>query len=384
MKMYASHVKKELSAYCHDELAERDAQRVREHLLVCRKCRREFEEIKLGVKLGEQLTRATAPSELWSEIETLLDKHPAPAPQRPKQKWLSLPSLRPRFAVVALASMLVLAAGVSIAWYFYVATGSSFEVASLEGTPRVEKGSIGEKGRLGVGQWLETDSSSRAQIEVANIGEVEVGPNSRIGLVETRLTEHRLSLERGRLSARIWAPPKLFFVETPSATAIDYGCAYTLEVDDTGASLLHVTSGWVALVRNGRESMVPEDALCATRPGIGPGTPYFKDASETFRRALTSFDFEQGGEEAFKVVLAEARKRDTLTLWHLLARVNSADRERVYDRLTEFVAPPPDVTRDGVIWLDQQMLESWKSKLEEHWWETPPSNFRKAWRWVWK
>src|SRR5207253_7821011 len=128
--------------------------------------------------------------------------------------------------------------------------------------------------------WLETDSSSRAKISVGRIGQVEVDPNTRLRLVQTRLTEHRLALARGRMQARIWAPPRLFFVDTPSAEAVDLGCAYTLAVDDAGGSLLQVTSGYVAFVRDGRESKVPAGAVCVTRPGIGPGTPYFADASE--------------------------------------------------------------------------------------------------------
>ena len=79
-------------------------------------------------------------------------------------------------------------------------------------------------------------------------------------LLETQPTEHRLELARGKMSARIWAPPRLFFVDTPSAVAADLGCAYTLEVDDQGASLLQVTSGWVALELKDRESMVPAGA----------------------------------------------------------------------------------------------------------------------------
>ena len=73
----------------------------------------------------------------------------------------------------------------------------------------------------------------------------------------------------------IWAPPRLFFVDTPAGVAADLGCAYTLEVDDHGDGLLHVTSGWVALQLKDRESMVPAGASCATRPGVGPGTPFF-------------------------------------------------------------------------------------------------------------
>ncbi len=105
-------------------------------------------------------------------------------------------------------------------------------------------------------------------------------------LLATQPTEHRLELARGKMSARIWAPPRLFFVDTPSAVAADLGCAYTLEVDDDGGSVLHVTSGWVALQLKDRESMVPAGAACETQPGIGPGTPYFVDATPVFREAL--------------------------------------------------------------------------------------------------
>ena len=126
------------------------------------------------------------------------------------------------------------------------------------------------------------------------------------------------------MSARIWAPPRLFFVDTPSAVAADLGCAYTLEVDDAGSSLLRVTSGWVALELKDRESIVPAGAACETRPGVGPGTPYFEDCAGDFRNALEKVDFHSSEIEradALKVLLSQARPRDTLTLWHLLSRV---------------------------------------------------------------
>jgi hypothetical protein len=204
--------------------------------------------------------------------------------------------------------------------------------------------------------------------------------------LETRATEHRLELARGRMSAHIWAPPRLFFVDTPSAVAADLGCAYTLEVDDAGASLLRVTSGWVALQLRDRESIVPAGAACATRPGIGPGTPYFEDASETFRAALTKLDFETGTAPAaddslLKGLLAEARVRDTLTLWHLLYRVEGNDRALVYDRLAALAPPPAGVTREGVLQLDAEMLRLWKGHLDNIW--TGASPLRKGWINTW-
>jgi len=143
-----------------------------------------------------------------------------------------------------------------------------------------------------MGQVLETDGRSRARIAVGSIGNVDIDENTRVRLLATEPTEHRLELTRGKMSARIWAPPRLFFVDTPSAVAADLGCAYTLEVDDQGASKLRVTSGWVALELKDRESIVPAEASCDTQPGIGPGTPYFEDASPVFRAALSRMDFQ--------------------------------------------------------------------------------------------
>jgi hypothetical protein len=250
--------------------------------------------------------------------------------------------------------------------------GRSWDVARLDGAPRIGSDLISDNAKLGVGQWLETDTNSRAQISVSDIGQVEIDPNSRVRLVETKPTEHRLELAQGRLSARISAPPKLFFVNTPSGVAEDLGCAYTLEVDKAGNSLLRVATGWVSLQLKDRESVVPAGAACATRPGTGPGTPYFEDASETFRAALSRVDSDrdsvgQTNTTSLKVVLSNARIRDTLTLWNLLPRVPGEDRELVYNRLAALVPPPAGVTREGVLKLDQQMLEAWKEQLEYRW-----------------
>ncbi|HKN84016.1 MAG TPA: FecR domain-containing protein, partial [Pyrinomonadaceae bacterium] len=263
-------------------------------------------------------------------------------------------------------------AGIVCLWLYNNGTTSvrtakpSWQVRRLDGAPRIGGESISNNGQLAVGEWLETDGNSRAQIAVSSIGNVEIDENTRVRLLETHDTEHRLELARGKMSARIWAPPRLFFVDTPSAVAADLGCAYTLEVDDCGASLLRVTLGWVALELKDRESMVPAGAACETRPGVGPGTPYFEDASPAFREALEKVDFENDA-AALTSLLDQARLRDTLTLWHLLARVDGNDRVRVYEKMTAFVPPPPGVTREGVLQLDQQMLESWRHALESSW-----------------
>lgn len=363
--MFSQHVAKDLSAYCNGETPGEEARRIAEHLIGCNRCREQFEEIKLGVKLAERLPQLSAPDSLWLKLQTQLDgAGAAPVSQR-RFTFRSL-------GFVAVAAVVLVTIGLGV-FYFYPRPATPFwEVVRLNGSPRIAASPIAARGRLALGQWLETDDSSRAQIDVGSIGQVEIDPNTRVRLVTAKPTEHRLELARGKMSARIWAAPRLFFVDTPAAVAADLGCSYTLEVDDNGAGLLHVTMGWVALQLKDRESMVPAGASCATRPGIGPGTPYFEDASDAFRVALSKFDFERDDNAGtimppLDVLLNQARPRDSLTLWHLLPRVAEADRARVYDRLALLVAPPAGVTREGVLQLNEQMLQLWREKMVTSW-----------------
>jgi FecR protein len=315
------------------------------------------------------------------KLETALGRfrqnQPAPAFDqlgdiRPvKQRW-SLFSLRWSYQLAAAAAVLVLAAAV-----FFVLrqaapgnSGPSWDVARLEGTPRIGWHSLGEKsgvGKLGVGQTLVTDGSSRASISLDETGRVEVDAGSRLRLLANGPGRKRLSLERGTIHATIWAPAGEFVVDTPSAIAVDLGCVYTLHVDDSGAGLLRTTMGWVGFKLNGHESFIPAGAICQTRPKIGPGTPYFEDASASFREALSKFDFSTSTPSErhglVGILLSDARKDDALTLWHLLSRVSDADRPGVYDRLASLAPPPAGVTRDGILRLDRAMLDAWWNSL---------------------
>jgi ferric-dicitrate binding protein FerR (iron transport regulator) len=366
--MLSRHVTKDISAYCHDELSAVDARQFNEHIMACAKCRAQFDEIKLGIHLAEQLPAYTAPSNLWTDLELRLAADPSIQVTQSRYQF----GWRGRVAVAAAILIVVALAGLWLMRSNVVPTQqvSSWEVQRVEGTPRINSTGIEKSGQLAIGQWLETDSQSKAQIEVGTIGVVEVEPNTRVRLLQTLPTEHRLELARGKMSARIWAPPRLFFVDTPSAVAADLGCAYTLEVDDSGATLLRVTSGWVALELKDRESMVPAGAACRTRPGIGPGTPYFENASPEFRDSLAHLDFDSEPakrKSSLKLLLSHTRERDTLTLWHLLGRVDEAERGQIYDKMASFVPPPEGVTREGVLKLDAKMLELWRDRLEPTW-----------------
>lgn len=242
---------------------------------------------------------------------------------------------------------------------------ASWAVETLAGTVKI--GNSFESEKLSVGEFLETDENSKAKIQVANIGNVEIAPNSRVKLVNTRATEHRLALEKGALKAKIFAPPRLFIVDTPSAAAVDLGCEYTLEVDEKGDSRLHVTGGFVALENGKFSAIVPAGAIALTKKGKGIGTPFAEDSSAELQSALYQFDFADGGNAALETIIKEANVYDSLTLWHLLVRVPKAEREKVFNALANFVEPPANVTVEGILRLDKKMLDAWWTEVETVW-----------------
>jgi FecR protein len=269
--------------------------------------------------------------------------------------------------LLALAAALIAAIGGG--WMVAVSASRStgWEVSRIEGAPTIGSRQIGEDGRLAVGEWLQTGADARARITVGSIGRVDVDPQSLVRLSSAREGNYRLRLTRGTMHAIIWAPPGQFVVDTPSSSAIDLGCAYTLRVADDGAGIVEVTSGWVGFQWKGKESFIPSGAMCATRPGIGPGTPHYTTVSPAFESALTMFDFNASAAsdraQAVSTILAEASATDAVTLWHLLQRVDPADRDRVFDRLAAFVPPPQGVTRDGVHARRREMLDRWWDEL---------------------
>lgn len=314
--------------------------------------------------------RSGEPDPDVAALETLLAPLGHHARPESRAAWTATAPARRRWPSLmvygALAASITLLVGATVISTRVVQP--SWQVVSVAGTPRVGLSTVGARGALTVGEWLETDSTSQARIDIGLIGQVAVGPNSRVGLVKTQPTEHRLSMQRGMIEAFIWAPPGLFFVETKSAVAIDLGCRYTLEMDEGGEGLLRVITGFVGFEYGGRESFVPQGAACATRPDLGPGTPYYESATPAFRAALDRVDTlrreSREYDEALTTVLGEARREDALTVWHLLTRVDGDDRPRVFDRMASLVPPPAAVTRDGILQLDRPMIDRWWDALE--------------------
>jgi hypothetical protein len=344
--MLTRHPSRLLAQYCDGQLPADRMRDVEAHLATCERCQRERDDILFAALLLRQIAVVSPPPSVWHAIDEQLQTTPRS----------SLWHWRWQIAVAALA--LAVSAGL-----FFTRTdrssGRPWEVA-LQESGRSDQSSLKAEG-----DWVETTASSRARIVVGPIGTVDVEPQTRVRLGALRSDAYRLELAHGTISARISAPPRLFIVETPASTLVDLGCAYRVTVDLDGRGTLQVTEGWTSLEWRGREALVPAGASARIRPGDGPGMPTFDDASPALKAAVTAFD--SGEETQFGVLLSEARVRDTLTLWHLLSRVNPVQRPRVYGRIGELVPLPEFIVRDKVLQLDTAMLTRLKDELSWKW-----------------
>ena len=347
------------------------------HLASCTEGRNEVGSVRRLRSLTDELPREMAPArDLWSELQESISGNAtsrataAPVIAGPfgGQSPLgasgeSSPRLLQWFAPLGMAAAIAFLATFAER-QILPRNSAGWSVAALAGTPRVDARDVRDDTRMRVGQWLVTDEAARAKVVVGNIGEVSVEPNSRVRLVGMAATDHRLELARGTLNAMIYAPPRLFFVNTPSATAVDLGCAYTLKVDDEGNGELEVTLGFVALEDRGRESILRTGMMCLTRRGVGPGTPFSVEAPGDLRESLRRFDFERSDKDAaLRDILAQVRPEDSITLWHLLDRTQDTALAAVYDRLAQYSPPPATVTREGILAGNATMRRAWGEHL---------------------
>ena len=212
---------------------------------------------------------------------------------------------------------------------------------------------------------IETDAKGVAKIDVARIGEVVLGNDSRLRLVQT-------GGGHGTLWARIWAPPGSFGVGVPSGDAYDLGCEFTISTDAAGTGELHVRSGWVQFEQANVEVLVPQGAQVALHARRAPGTPHASDAAPAFDAALQEIDAKQGLQvaDAEQRLLAASRPQDAITLVSLLASYPELLSGAVYYRTAMLLTPR--VTREALATQGAHALNPWWRALPyppmKRWW----------------
>lgn len=308
--------------------------------------------------------RSGTPDPEVQRLEQLLGryKHQEPLKVVPhRRRWIPL---------AIAASLIILVAATTLAVRFYWPSGEPWDIQSVSGPATINGKPVSPHDRFGIGDTLVTGDHAHVVVRVARVGELEVAPGTELELAATNRRRHRITLRRGSIDARVWAPPFTFGVNTPAGLASDIGCAFNIRYQDD-AGLLKVTSGWVDFDGDLRSSLVPQGAMAELSRTLGPGTPYWTDAPPALIEALREFD-STSSTAALHRVLAAARPRDAMTVLHLLERAKGEHRAPLFDRLALLAPPPRGVTRERVIERDLQMIDQWRRHLGlggvKKWW----------------
>lgn len=246
-----------------------------------------------------------------------------------------------------------------------------------------ESGNVGIQGdaagRMVVqaGDVLVTDAAGRARLRVGSIGDVYLSPESEVEITAGDGGAEQLLLHRGELHARIWAPPRRFAVATRWATAIDLGCVFTIRADSTGNGSLEVYQGAVELA--GDSGAIYLAAGTAAQMGIVPGVPWPIGSAAAFRAAALALASGADDRGALEVLLADTTARATITLWHLLPRVDVPTRAALVSRIAQVASFSPDVAAmaDRVAQGDVAAMAAWESALRPQWSSEPDTAWRR-------
>ena len=267
---------------------------------------------------------------------------------------------------MAAAAAVVLAA--ASLWRFHAAPGAAtgWQVAQLDGAAQLGNRNAELSMGLRAGQVLRTAKDSTLMLEDDALGRVDLGA----GFGDARDQQPPVAAE-SREAAR---------VHLGAGAAVRGG--YALGARRRSGLRVHARrrcrgrrpaeggdwAGW-RFSSTGTKSFIPAGAQCVTRKRTGPGIPYYEDAPAALAQSVARF--ERGDTAALDGILAAARPRDGLTLWHLLTRVPAQDRAAVFDRFAQLVKLPPEVSRERVLRKDPAMIDLCWNALELEntgWW----------------
>lgn len=219
-------------------------------------------------------------------------------------------------------------------------------------------------------------------VNIARLGVLQATPGTDLSLDETASPRHRLTMTRGAIDVRLWAPPGRVAVHTPAGDVVDLGCIFSLAVDAGGVAHLSVRTGWVELTNAHGDAAIPAGASASMSADREPQVPVYDDASAAFRGAVRAIESTTRPVDAqwLRTVAMEARPRDAITVLTLSNVTGLAPdvRTALLDTAQRLHQPPTADAVPRIIAGDRDLFWQWFDSLPlprlKNWW----ANWRDA------
>ena len=218
------------------------------------------------------------------------------------------------YSMIGLVSVLVL----FLIYNIFFSGGESWEVKKV----RLGSSSYSDTFTdLSEDGMLETNSITRLQVNIPDIGNLFLDPETKI----QRLKANDVRLLKGTITAMKDGAKKFLSIEVLGAEINDYflGGQSKVTLIDQKTSLLEVTDGWVALNNDNLELLVLPNHFCTITADSGVGLPYRNGSSNEFVEAINDYCFTRpNNEEALISILTKADVTNSVTLWNLIKESN--------------------------------------------------------------
>jgi hypothetical protein len=262
-------------------------------------------------------------------------------------------------SIVMLAALFV----VGYLIHSYSKKNSPWKITVVQGNVLVD-GQMQKNDRISEGQDILTETNSRAIVIVPSIGRIEVEPVTQFKLIKAEDGDNRIGMERGEIQVSSSEQLPAFVTEFKNNIIKFIGGTYRITVNEFGKAKLFIESGFVEIHQNQKIFMIDENYVCELSSEALPSIPYRLDANDIFREEVKRIESGAYTRSSIDVLINTARNVDALTLLAVIPRVNEQERVSLYDRIYSFYKPPLNATFEGIIKLDQKMLEAYFREIE--------------------
>ncbi len=301
------------------------------------KSNREIEKRKKKVKIkSEELLFSSKPEIFWK-------KHKLPI-------------------LLVLIALLICAAGVIYFSFFYNRNTSPWQIIGYSGSYHFSE-QKNSRDNFYLNQKIITDANSGVVIAIPKLGRLSLEPLTEIKLVNDTENSSRVFLYKGKVKISTLIQNKQFSVETMNAAFTENLTDFSVEQLSSGITHVEINSGSLTISTLNQVFRLPGKYKCDILTKNSYNIPVHMDASVNFLYGLKEFELGNINIEILSRILDAASVKDIFSLWHLIKKANRIYRPIIFDRLNSLSPVPEKVTKEGVMQLNNEMMNTWLDKM---------------------
>ena len=251
---------------------------------------------------------------------------------------------------------------VIVAAYYIITLKKPWSISGQTGNYTINN-EINPGSEISQEEILFTKASSSVYLTIPGVGKLKLLSNTTLKRLDEKNTAQLIS---GKLIVNNTGAVEKFKLLIPDAIIEDYqtGDSYYVEVDEKENSFIKLSSGWIRVQSTQGESIFPQGFELKIVKGKGMDVPYSSNADPVYVTQLDEYLFNGKRLNVLSIIISKTSTKDALTLWNLFKRVDESHRVLVYNKLAELVSPPSSTNQNGLLNLNQEMMQAWFEEIK--------------------